>query len=147
MSTKIRVNFSCLRIHKGEPTAFPDSTHLRQGLAGSQPKCFRLQFTHAEATCAFARLVDRGGSDRMELLAVKPYVCGGSVRVCDNPALILGIWTDELPDGPVCKGETKRRACVTLAAPIEVNVGKVGGKFVRAASIDVGLWKPDGRCC
>ncbi|KMU87178.1 hypothetical protein CIHG_05119 [Coccidioides immitis H538.4] len=38
------------------------TTHLRQGRAESQPRCLRLQFTHAEATCALARRVDLGGN-------------------------------------------------------------------------------------
>lgn len=47
----------CRPLKKYELTAFPDKTHLRHGLAGSHPKCFFLQLTHAEATWAFVRLV------------------------------------------------------------------------------------------
>src|SRR5438034_11611585 len=43
-------------------TCFPATTHLRHGRAESHPRCLRLQFTHADATCAFARRVDLGGS-------------------------------------------------------------------------------------
>lgn len=39
-------------------TAFPASTHLRHGRAGSHPRCFFLQLTQADATCAFVRRVD-----------------------------------------------------------------------------------------
>ena len=44
------------RIHH-KLTALPDKTHLRHGRAGSQPKCFFLQLTQAEATWAFVRRV------------------------------------------------------------------------------------------
>lgn len=39
------------------PTDFPANTHRRHGRAESHPKCFFLQFTHAEATCALVRRV------------------------------------------------------------------------------------------
>jgi hypothetical protein len=54
-------------------TALPAKTHLRHGRAGSHPRCFLLQFTHADATCAFARLVDRGG----RVLVPAPTEVGG----------------------------------------------------------------------
>lgn len=53
-------------------TAFPANTQRRHGLAESHPKCFFLQFTHAEATCALVRRVGLCPSDR----AVTP---GGEV--------------------------------------------------------------------
>lgn len=52
-------------------TAFPASTHLRHGRAGSHPRCFFLQLTQADATCAFVRRVDFCASGR-------PVGCVGS---------------------------------------------------------------------
>lgn len=52
-------------------TAFPASTHLRHGRAGSHPRCFFLQLTQADATWAFVRRVDFCASDR-------PVGCVGS---------------------------------------------------------------------
>lgn len=41
-------------------TSLPLCTHLRHGRLLSHLRCFFLQFTHAEATCAFGFRVARG---------------------------------------------------------------------------------------
>lgn len=60
-STHVAYSREYINISSGKQnialTDFPATTHRRHGRAESHPKCFFLQFTHAEATCALVRRV------------------------------------------------------------------------------------------
>lgn len=60
----------------GTLTALPARTHRRHGRAESHPRCFFLQLTHAEATCAFVRRVDLGPNERTVVTGVEASTVG-----------------------------------------------------------------------